>query len=92
MKTIWKYTLGVTDRQIVDVPTGFRVRHVGPNPTGKSVLGICVWIEVDPDAQKVPIQFCITGTGHPISPQGIYLGTAPMADALVWHVFLAVPL
>lgn len=94
MKTIWKYTLGPTYVQTIDMPTGFKVRHVGPpSAIAASVMGVCVWVEVDTEAAMVPIDWYMTGTGHPAPFEGaIYCGTAVMGDQFVWHVYMAVPL
>lgn len=93
MKTIWKYTLGPTGyAQTIDVPTGFRVRHVAPpSLTAATAMGVCMWIEVDDQAEKVPVDFYISGTGHLVPKGGIYCGTAVMADQYVWHVYMVAP-
>jgi hypothetical protein len=94
MKTIWKFTLGPTYKQTVDIPTGFKVRHVGPpSATAPTSMGVCVWVEVDTEAAHVPIDFYLSGTGHPLPPAevgAIYCGTAVMGDLFVWHVHVAV--
>jgi len=93
MRSIWKYQLRITDAQKLEIPTGFRIRHVAPAPLlewDKSPRDemVNLWVEVDPNAERVPIIFYIVGTGHPLPPTGIYIGTAPMPSGLVWHVFL----
>lgn len=94
VKTIWKYTLAPVYKQTIDMPTGFRVRHVGPlSATSASVMGVCVWVEVDTEAAQVPIDWYLSGTGHPLPPDGaIYCGTAVMGDQYVWHVYMVVPI
>lgn len=91
--TIWRYTLGPTYLQTLPIPKGFKVRHVAP--VGKITdLGVDVWVEVDPLADKVEIDWFIVGTGHPLPPEqhgAIYCGTAVVEDGYVWHVFCAVP-
>lgn len=88
MKTIWKYTLGPTYKQTLDVPRDFKIVHVGaPSPTAATVMGVCVWIEVDEAKDKVPVDFYIVGTGHQAPPTGTYRGTAIMGDKFVWHVY-----
>lgn len=93
MRVVWKYTLGPTYKQTIDVPTGFKVRHVGPpSPTAVTSMGLCVWIEVDTEAKRVPVDFYIGGTGQPVPGDGAtYCGTAVMADQFVWHVYVGVP-
>lgn len=90
MITIWKYNLGPTYKQTLDIPRGFKVRHVGPpSPTAATMMGVCIWLEVDNQAEQVPTDFYITGTGHQVPPGGNYCGTAVMGDQYVWHVWLA---
>lgn len=89
MKTIHKYALGPTDRQTVDIPTGFRVRHVGPQrPTSATLEGVMVWVEVDDSKPTVATTFQIVPTGGVVPPAGIYCGTAVMGDGFIWHVYL----
>jgi hypothetical protein len=94
MRTIWKYTLAPTYKQTVDIPTGFKVRHVAsPSPTAHTLMGVCVWVEVDESNDFVPVDFYMTGTGHSL-PHGVgavYVGTAVMGDGYEWHVHLSVP-
>lgn len=102
MRTIWKYTLGLTYQQLVDVPTGFEVRHVAP-VAEMSPLGINVWCEVDTESPTIPTFFFIVGTGHERPPTGgmknidgesvelyhnVFCGTAVVRDGFVWHVYV----
>lgn len=88
MRTIWKYTLEITDRQSISLPEGAEVLHVG-----NQAESLCLWALVDPKAKLGPIRcFEIFGTGHPIpEDMGVsrkFLGTIIMQHgALVWHVF-----
>lgn len=89
MKRIFKWTLVVTDRQTIDMPAGFKVRHVGPQrPTSSTADGVQLWAEVDDNAPTVAATFEMYGTGHALQNTGIYCGTAAMADGYVWHVYL----
>lgn len=48
---------------------------------------ICVWAMVNPDAEKVPRQFLICGTGGPMPDRvGEFIGTV-FGGPFVWHVF-----
>jgi hypothetical protein len=89
MKSIYKYTLGPAGRQTIDIPTGFKVRHVGPQRvTSATMEGIQLWAEVDPNAPTVAATFEMAGTGHPVPVTGIYCGTAVMGDGFIWHIYL----
>ena len=86
-KTIYKYTLIVTDgRQVMQLPKSHVIVHVaeqGPSP--------CFWAMVDPDEETAEFTFQVTGTGHPL-PDGTdeedfgYIGAA-MCGPFVWHVW-----
>lgn len=78
MKTIWKYTLEITDIQHVDLPEGAEVLHVDNQNES-----LCMWALVDPKAKPGPMRyFEIFGTGHPIKEDvGVsrkFLGTVIM--------------
>ena len=84
MKTMYKYSLALNDRQTILVPRGYMVRTVQTQAET-----ICLWVEVNPDAPCVPVDIKIVGTGHPeIEPTDEYLGTAQTnAGRYVWHVY-----
>ena len=89
MKTIYKYTLELTNRQTIQVPVGAETLHVGIQ-RGQ----ICVWILIDlnPDVQDVEMGnkvFHIFGTGNPTTKEledKRYIGTVQLDD-YVWHIF-----
>jgi len=91
MKTIYKYALELTDRQLVSIPLGSKILSVD-NQNG----AICVWVEVDSDVPYYrDYVFRIVGTGNPIdfptkpnettSPYN-FIGTVIM-NPFVWHVY-----
>ena len=84
MRCMYKYTLALIDNpQAVSVPVGGVTCYVGFQ--GEQ---IAVWIEVDPDAEPELRRFTVEGTGHPIPPGAVYVGTAQESGrALVWHVY-----
>lgn len=83
-RTIWKYSLAVTDEQTLRVPAVRDVLCVqmqGPVP--------CLWAVVDPNADPKPLKIYTYGTGNPLPDDpGRYVGTYQMG-VFVWHVFMA---
>lgn len=86
MKTIWKFTLLVTDRQVIRMPDGAEIlccqmQHGEPQ----------LWAIVDPATDKMTTRsFCVFGTGHQIDAalKLRYIGTFKMSGGmLVFHVF-----
>ena len=89
MNTIWKYEIPLTDKPVIQMPKDARMLSVGEQ-RGK----LFVWAAVDPEADSVPHQFRIAGTGHPVSMplasmHVFCIGTVIMSNGLVWHVFHA---
>lgn len=83
-KEIWKYKIGLTDRQSVIMQSGPKILFVGVQ--GESIY---LWAEVDPETTKQPRLISVYGTGHamPDNP-GRYIGTF-MLDfgRFVFHVY-----
>jgi hypothetical protein len=84
-KTIWKYVLQVTDHQVFMMPKGAEILSVA-NQGGQ----LCLWAEVDPNAEYEERTFDIIGTGNPMySDMGVsrlFIGTVLMPP-FVWHVY-----
>ena len=82
MKTVWKYELdpfsNLTDHKL---PKDAAIVLVG-NQGGQH----CIWVALDPEAEKVKRRFQISGTGHPIDSAAIHLGSF-QEDVFVWHVW-----
>jgi len=84
-ETIWKYELEITDKQTLSLPPTSCFLAV-QEQKGKLML----WARVDPNQLPVERTILIHGTGHPISPEEKYIGTAQTTGGfLVWHVFEA---
>ncbi len=83
-KTIWKYDLEVTDKQVIHAPKGAKFLTV---QTQKNTP--CLWVLVDPDIPRVSYSISTYGTGHKIDDTiGTYIGTyMTQADNFVGHVF-----
>lgn len=90
---IWGYDLPITGRPRLALPEGARVLSVGPPRDGRDVLDL--WVAVDPRNDtlmgRVPRDFRVVGTGHPLPDDcGPFVGTVPThGGLLVWHVFEA---
>jgi hypothetical protein len=86
MKTIYKYTLQITDMQRITLPVGAEILCVqmqGSDP--------CLWAIVN-DHESIPkmdITIRTYGTGQPLeSTKENYIGTyQSMSGQLVFHVF-----
>jgi len=74
----------------------FRMEHMAETlalPVGAEFLHAhdqdgepCLWFRVDPSTKKQQRIFRAIGTGHKVSADSVYLGTAH-CGSLVWHVF-----
>ena len=86
MRTVWKYELALIDEpQTMPMPAGATVVHVADQKNR-----LCLWAEVDPDAEQEERRFVVEGTGHPIDHDGVHVGTALQwvnGVSLVWHVY-----
>lgn len=82
---IWKYKLEVANSQILALPLGAKILHMG-NQDGI----ICLWVEVTDAEHFVERMFYVVGTGRPFDLGKVtYLGTV-LVDPSVWHVYEAV--
>jgi hypothetical protein len=83
MKVVWKYRLQFADEQVIEMPVGATVAHVGMQDGY-----LCLWMIVDPSQAKRGRHLYVRGTGHPLEDTLTYLGSAVEEDRpLVWHVF-----
>ena len=83
---IWKYPLGLNDRQALTMPPGAKLLTV----QAQGEYGACLWALVDerlPDAETRTIAIYGTGTPIPDEP-GDYIATFQiMGGELVFHAF-----
>lgn len=81
--SIWKYHLVVSDLQLIEMPLGAKILHVGLQSDQ-----ITVWVEVPLGKELVNRAFGIYGTGFVLGLDGCeHVGTVQMPNGLVWHVF-----
>lgn len=86
MKRIYKWTLEITDSQVLALPEGAKILTV--QMQGRALR---LWALIDPTVAKVRQRtFEVFGTGHDMDewPRD-YIGTVqqPVGVDLVWHVF-----
>lgn len=80
--TIWKYQLKMTGDQFVYVPSKHEILSL--HLQGDDC---CMWVKVDPLAEKIAIRIYMFGTGMhvPVNPL-VHIGTV-QDGMLVWHFF-----
>lgn len=84
MKTIWKFELEVTYKQVIRMPAEAEVLSV-QTQHDQPVL----WALVGPKHYLEERTFFMHGTGHSVGPEvGRFVGTFQMAEGgLVFHLF-----
>lgn len=85
MRTIWKFTLQITDMQKVRMPAGAKILSVQ-----KQGFHVCLWAMVNTEQPLETRHIEILGTGNPIS-EGVgvsrtFIDTV-QDGPLVWHIF-----
>jgi hypothetical protein len=84
-RTIYKYTLPVTDEAIVEMPAGAEIL---PFVHQSSHYEINLWAIVEPNHQKENRRFEVYGTGNPfLNSRDNYIGTVVTSSGFVWHIF-----
>ena len=84
MKKIYKYTLDIVDKQVIEIPQGFYILSLKVQ-NGK----ICLWVIVDPDNESEKIHFAMVGTGVDLWCYSWYFIDTVLLNSgdLVFHVF-----
>jgi hypothetical protein len=83
MKTVWKFPIRIAADQIVLMPFGAKILHVGLDPSSQP----CLWANVTSSNVPVERSVHISGTGHPI-PDGDNRHVGSFVDgSFVWHVW-----
>ena len=82
-QTIWKTPLEITDEQILYVPRGSNIIHVGVQSEQ-----LYAWYLCSPDNENVMRRIYIVGTGNPMPVAKTLksIGTV-LIGQFVWHVF-----
>jgi len=82
MKTVHKYTLDPGETHY-DLPDSSKILHVADQ-----FGDVCIWVEVNTDAPVKQRRIEVFGTGHEVSPELTYLGTAHChGGSLILHVY-----
>jgi len=81
--TVWKFVLGVSYVQDIEMPAGAELLCLG-----RQNDEICVWARIDPEAPRVLRRLQTVGPGY-AGVSGIYVGTFMIEGdvLLVFHVF-----
>jgi len=87
MKTIYKYNIGIVDKQQIHLPVGHEILSV--QTQGGAV---CIWALIDTEAETQEELIEVFGTGHPVHvDMGIerqFIGTVQiMGGTQIYHVF-----
>lgn len=86
MKTIWKFSIPLTDEAYISGPAPLNVIHVAPDEVHQRLL---VWAEVDDTgpSDQLTRALLIVGTGNPIPTNATsHLGSV-ITPPFVWHVY-----
>lgn len=82
MRSIWKFPLIITDKQIIEGPIK-SVLHVGLDPRGY----LCLWAEVDTADPSTDLTVYIVGTGNTIPDEVTTHYGSVMQGSFIWHVY-----
>ena len=87
MKKVYRYTIIISEKQIVTMPRGAQFLSVI-----EQADSIQLYALVDPDAPEKPYEVFLRGTGIPIDDTYLrycdFVGTVKMRDGFVWHIFV----
>lgn len=87
-KTIWKFDIPIdvmtaSFTTVKRIPKGSRLLHVREQRNS-----VCMWFEVDPEAELEAHHFQLHATGNDVHPGLSYLGTCIFAEGnLVIHLY-----
>ena len=81
MRRVFKYPLTNQRDGVLAIHRDAVIRHV--HAQGDA---ICLWAEIDDQRALEMREFVVVGTGHEVSSDLAYVGTAHMPP-FVWHVY-----
>lgn len=86
--SIYRFPIGITDYQEIEVPVGSIPLSVAVSRDVPN-LSIDMWWQCYADDEKKSIGIYVFGTGHPINIPGIeFVGTTVHPSGLVFHTFV----
>lgn len=84
MIAVYKYTIQLTDEQMLNLPLGAEPLHIATQGDQ-----LCLWCRVHTDRPSRPRRVRIVETGHPVDDASRYVGTFDIDNyLLVFHVFI----
>jgi hypothetical protein len=87
-RRMFRYTVPVDDNPRTFDLTSDPV-HVA---NGASLAEVEFWAEFTDGAPKQARHFVVVGTGHPLPPDGRWVGTCPRTpEGIVWHLYEIAP-
>lgn len=89
MRTIYKYPLKITDRQVLPIKGLMSALHVGLDADQQP----CIWCEVEVGESgfaqiETPLTIYIIGTGKPIPVDHVVYFSSFVMGPFVWHIYL----
>lgn len=81
---MFRYVVLIDDR-----PHAFDLAPAAMSPLVEADRhAVSFWCEHDENASTMTREFQVFGTGHPLPPNAMFVGTAPRTpDGLVWHLY-----
>lgn len=84
---VWKYPISLMVMQNrVLIPDHAELLRFGTQAPDEQGTHTFLWARVDPDRPKIARVFCVVGTGHPIPPLAVYVGSCSDGP-FEWHLF-----
>ena len=86
MRTIYRYRLGTTASQTVQLYRGYSIKHIGYKRGN-----LYMWVEVYTDEPLIDVKFSVFGTGLKIDThyRGSHLQTVICpSENFVWHIYI----
>lgn len=82
-QTVWKFRLKGEVKQTIEMPEGASILHISEHDGS-----VCIWAQVDPEAQKRKRTFLIFETGESLPDNlGKHVGTFLMYGAVIHHAY-----
>jgi hypothetical protein len=87
VKTIYKYSIPLIDKPVINLPAGALILSVGNQREA-----LCVWVLLDQPASAFQVRsFRVVGTGHDVQDldEFVFLDTVQFRGGeLIFHIFV----